>query len=366
MVSALDLQNQYYNTYNKFQSANLFYAIDNTSGGGSYLSPFEDIITATRSLPSGQTAGNYHHITVHQNIVNFIVKKITGNPATTACNEFCNANPEITGSKTLCYGGRYLFSVDDSQLPAGLHYEWRYDRSVLTQNYGQGTPTLSLSVRSSAYHGPQTLRLSISKPGCPESLNYSFSLWVGKPKFHVALEPIGSNYVRVNAILDGQNQEISNYTWTKISGDGNLPNSQTSSVIVNGFGDSWEVTGKVTLTNPCGTTSQQFTVTPPPPQPCGTPYYSLTKTSQNNYQANIIIDPCGNTPTTLSSTTAPRQSRVPSDAIQKAILLDYYGHVKRTYSQNNFSVDHLHKGIYILNVQVADTLLQQKVLIKKN
>jgi len=76
-------------------------------------------------------------------------------------------------------------------------------------------------------------------------------------------------------------------TWTQTGGNGSLISNGTHSAYALGTGSNWYVSGSVTLTNSCGSSTVHFDLAPQTvSDPCS---FSLNKISANTYG---IIAPC--------------------------------------------------------------------------
>ncbi len=128
---------------------------------------------------------------------------------------------------------------------------------------------------------------------------------VGKPSFNLQIENVTFPEIEiVSNWLDLSEQEITSIVWVQTGGDGVLevdPNQYYAYAM--GSGDNWYVTGRVEVTNSCGTTTRVFSVAPFMSfNPCGDGDpdndYFIQKISANKYR---VINPCQNYSVTISA-----------------------------------------------------------------
>lgn len=151
--SSLDLQNQNYSAANNWQSNNMFFNIDSyiqnpyTPSGGTLsnisLSPFSQIVTGSSTY--GYTSGynQDHNGIIQSNFAEFILNKILGFDRSLNCanEDFCSANPTISGPSTICTTATYTANG----LPSGLTIVWSSMYGSFKITSGQGTNQIQVS-----------------------------------------------------------------------------------------------------------------------------------------------------------------------------------------------------------------------------
>jgi hypothetical protein len=169
-VSALDLQNQGYNSTNKWQSNNLFFDIDaeiNNPGtvAGNDLatparSPFDFVLTNTSDC-AALLAGcitpddfgdnrqfitadwnQYHNSPVSLQVAQFIERKIRNAAPGNNCPSICGNTSTIQGDDIMCaIDGTYQLASNNQPI-ANILWEVVNGTAIITN--GQGTPTVDL------------------------------------------------------------------------------------------------------------------------------------------------------------------------------------------------------------------------------
>ncbi|MDH3382325.1 MAG: zinc-dependent metalloprotease, partial [Flavobacteriaceae bacterium] len=188
-------------------------------------------------------------------------------------------------------------------------------------------------------------------------------IWIGKPKVDVTLTP-DINYVFLELVgvnSDVHKQNISYIEWETLSttGSANMGTAINSfENLAHGNSTNWIINAKIKVVNDSGTTYLYKDITPPAPLPCDD-YFSIIKTSQKEYAAFNIIDPCAKS--TINNTI---KEKVKDKDITEAKLFDLYGNKVKTYNLNNFNVTGLKQGIYIFKIKINDIPLTQKIIVE--
>lgn len=207
-ASALDLTNQSYGAGNKWQSANMFFNIDNfiapaqsTAGNqltNPALSPFDFVHTYTsdcndvpaiscESLNDDIDGDNfwdvradnwnqYHNGWISDQAAMYIVRKILGAFPNQDCENTCSANTVINGPAVLCSNDWYWVNLNSQ----GVQLLWESLSPLLvTVSSGQQSSTARLSRVPNA-NGIATVRLTITNP-CGVTRVITRQIRVGSP-----------------------------------------------------------------------------------------------------------------------------------------------------------------------------------------
>lgn len=234
---------------------------------------------------------------------------------------------ELEGDDTICYGSGKVFSILNASGP----YAW-----TSSSNLTLVPPTNSNSVIAQVSN-PNTRDKGYVRVTYNGGKSLTKYLWLGKPRANAYLTPdpsLPNKFVYVN--LDYNNysvtkQNITNAVWQKIGGNGNLHVQDYFNGFGSGAGNTWYIDVRVTLTNPCGNTIIDFTITPPPPL--------LEKVvpvpNESNEQFSLDF------------------SQLDADTFS-IILYDSYGNVKYTgQSDNNLKIvdtSNLNEGVYFIHM----------------
>jgi hypothetical protein len=219
-VSALNLKNQQYGNNNLWFSQNMTYNIDANYNNLSTITDFDDVVTASMNPATGQTVENYRHTTVHQNMVNFIVEKVTGNPPNINCDAFCQTNPIVSGQSIVCNNATATFDLTNAMETAGYNYQWTFNQQAFELVSGQGTPSVSLKAKNQ-YNGYASVSLQIGKQGCASDINLNSDIWVGKPNLNFNFDVNGPEYVSYGSLHNYSVDPIqgaTSYQWELPSG----------------------------------------------------------------------------------------------------------------------------------------------------
>lgn len=205
-ASALDLQNQTYNSSDSWQSSNIFFNIDNQIqntgqvNGNTLitpsLSPFSAVLTGTSDCTSlgGCSAEGYfdenrnyvfpgnsnqwnhfHNTDITFQTARFIERNIL-NAQPIDCaggNGLCNSNPTISGSDIICTSGQYQLN----NLPNGVTINWEMQNGNLKIDNGQGTPIINVSKVNT---GLEVVKVTLTNV-CGASVVLTKQVTVGTP-----------------------------------------------------------------------------------------------------------------------------------------------------------------------------------------
>jgi len=185
-------------------------------------------------------------------------------------------------------------------------------------------------------------------------------IWIGKPKFYIQLSP---NYNFVDLTIIGLNSDINKQNlngiiWEKTSGNGYMglaPNQFEN--LAHGYGLNWYVEANIKASNRCGTTSKLLTISPPPPQ--DNHIFSLRETSKGIFQTISLISPIEE----QVSSSQVNYKLIENSQLINAALYDLYMNKIKNFTVNYFDLRFLNPGIYILRVEIKETLLSKKIMI---
>lgn len=208
-VSALDLTNQNYNSGTQWQSANMFFNIDNfitpaqsTSGNtltNPALSPFDFVHTYTSDCNDAPVitcqsindnidgvggadirAGNwnqYHNGAISDQAAMYIARKILGAFPNQDCENTCANTTTIGGPDVLCTSDWYWLNLNSQ----GVQVLWEsLSPSLLTVTSGQHSSFARLARVPNA-NGIATVRLTLTNP-CGVTRTITRQIRVGTPK----------------------------------------------------------------------------------------------------------------------------------------------------------------------------------------
>jgi len=305
---------------------------------------------------SYNTSGiNENHISFNTRNGNWLALELDNNASNNDnfdCSYICTSN-QITGPNTVCSSATY-------SAPSGAnYYDWTITQgSNLVNLTGNFTNTITLSPTNSNSAGQVTLSLFFGSGDCGDII-LTKTIWVGKPSIEINLTS-NSNYVTIDLVgaegTDINQQGITATTWTQTaSTNGGSAGGSGFSGFGNGPNFYWTATLAITATNACGTTSITRDVTCAPPAPCDTSYNLVAK-STSGYTVNKIIEPC-------AKTANQKTVAASANEIVSAKLYDMSNIEIRNYRTNDYSVEGVKKGIYILKVQVKDIMLTKKIIV---
>lgn len=265
-VSALDLQNQTYSPSNDWQSANIFYNVDNQIQNAgqvngntlltSSLSPFDAVMTSTSDCgPVGCNAApywdedenlvypqnnsqwnHYHNTSITSQTAQFIERNILGvQPIDCAGgNGLCNSNPSISGPGLICTSGQYQLTDP----PDGVTINWEMQNGKLKIKNGRGTPA---SYASKYHNGPEVVIVTLTNT-CGTSIVLTKNIDVGGPTvlfdiltyfpFNATCFETGAFYIFRADLKYSYNEPPALYQW------GYRVTGTTNETIVNGSGQT--------------------------------------------------------------------------------------------------------------------------------
>jgi hypothetical protein len=340
-------------------------ALDDTDYKKSYVgaiapvapknSPFANFISDfDRSNPN---ASNKNHISFNDRNGDWLASELNAlnnpnaTPSLANCSYMCS-DFVITGNATLCSSA--VYSVPN----VSTYYNWTITEGAnLVTLTGNGTNTVTITPTASA-SGKVTLRLDLGNGICGDK-TMTKSVWVGKPNIEVELTS-DSNYATIDLVggngIDISKQNITSTTWTKIaSTNGGSAGGSGFSGSGQGPNFYWTATLVITATNDCGTTSITRVITCAAPAPCDTTY-NLAAKSANGYVANKIIDPC-------AKSVNQKILNISDSEITSAKLYDTNSIEVKNYKTNDFPIEGIKRGIYILKVQINNTMLTKKIIV---
>ena len=324
-------------------------------------SPFANFTTAFKSV-TDPNKNNEKHLEFNARNGNWLAAELNNASENTNCSFLCSGG-QITGANFLCSPSVYT-------APNGASfYNWQVisGTSLVTLS-NNNTQSITITPVAGG-NGSVTIRvflsgISTTATNNPQSCGYlDVTIWVGSPSVDIALTTNpNSGFVSVNLIgandTDIYNQGITSIVWEQLTSENGgyfsgVPNSYSA----HGFGPNseWSCEARVTVTNSCGSSTFDFSVIGTPPPPCDTTY-QLSAISKNDYEANMIIDPC-------VRNTFKTVNNVSDKDISSAKLYDIYGTEIRKYNTNNFYFNDVKKGIYILKVQVKEVMLTKKIIV---
>lgn len=256
-------------------------------------------------------------------------------------NNNCSLDIEITGNQNICGTSSSTYSLNYTPSSSTI---WSVSSNLQILN--SNNTSVTVMATSSTINENGTITANV------DGAIVTRTIWIGKPKITVELEPIGANYVAVHLIgengTDINKQGITSTTWQKISSSGGCYASFGGSGFEGlGHGNctNWSVYVKITATNSCGTTTIYRTVTPPAPDPCDD---ALIFDGQS-----IIIDPC-NGLTGLNGQVIE---------IEEVKVYKFSGFLVYQSKTPPFNISHLQSGIYIVNAKLNNgEVLTTKIL----
>ncbi len=292
---------------------------------------------------------NEKHVYLSKESVDWLLAEIQGNPQVPSFD--VNQN-QLIGPNLICNNqtATYSFGNDICKLPSEVTWS-------VTPNAQITTPNNYSVIIKGVSNGPATITATFQN-----GQTFEKKIWVGTPDIDLLLESFGNT---VDAyVIGGHNtilnqQGISSIEWIKLGFDnGDIKGHGSGSGYFGHFhGNSynWVLHYKITVTNICGSKDFIFDISCAPPPDCDDLYILLPNTT-NGYAARNVIDPCTQDRNGDSTLTAN------SDIIW-AKLFDWNKNEVRNYTENEFSLDGLKSGIYILKVQIKKRILSKKIIV---
>ncbi len=264
-------------------------------------------------------------------------------------------NITINGAENICsYPSNSTYSVNTT---VGSNIIWTSSDNTIAEVINITGANATLNIKKP---GPFILTANVTN-SCNQNKVLIKKIWVGKPSAKLQLESV-NNYVYLDVIgtngLNINEQKITNVTWEKISSSGGCIGSLSGSDfsgLAHGNCFSWTVRVRITLTNSCGTTIIEQDVTPRAPDPCNT--YRLSKINNGNSNTfRIIQPPCDNY--RISSNQKPNENF-------EVKIFNTTGHQILSTNKSEFSIDHLLKGSYYIQIIKDNKLLHAQTIIKE-
>jgi pimeloyl-ACP methyl ester carboxylesterase len=378
-ASALDLQNQTYNAATSWQSANIFYNVDNQIqnpgkvNGNTLitpsLSPFKAVMTSTSDCaviggcsaqpygdqnnnavfpPNNNLWNHFHNTDMTSQTALFIerniLKAIPVNCAGT--NGLCNSNATISGPGIICATGQYQLN----NVPNGVTINWQIQNGNLNITNGQGTPIISVSKQNT---GTEIVKATITN-ACGASIVLTMAVTVGVPVISaISSTMTGScNGTFQEWILTASSSSsVSSWLWTVDNpGSGSWviysPNSISTLVAVSGGGGI-----SVTATNACGSSKSGVTI--------WSNCHALVATP-NPATSNVVVS--------TEQTAGAPASKESIPLLYKIKVTDLPGNVKKQYDYSSgvanttISLSGLSKGVYLIQAFDGTSWMSVKVV----
>lgn len=330
------------------------------------VSPFDNFITAYVS--NGNT--NQQHISFQTRNGNWLAKELQANGQnpdypTANCSFFCS-NSTIAGPDYLC-GGSAVFSTNH-QTETLNWYISDGNELVTVQENGNSITISPLNNKN----GQLVLNLIYGNDICG-TRTLSKNIWIGKPSFHLVIDPVGNtNYVDLEIKGSGgtsmTDQHITNTTWqVTASNEGGgiqfTPNGSFSTT-ASGIGYNWAIDLKITATNACGTTTNEYHNIAPPAQddPCDELLMMSSYPNPTTNSLNVVISfspeiPCDENTNALYGNSVNNQVKI----------YDLQGNTQysNNFNSSNFTIQNLNlqTGGHILKVTTANGKMAQEMII---
>ncbi len=293
---------------------------------------------------------NESHVFVSSDLVNWLIKEITGNPQ--ALNLNLSDIKINTTKKVICMNEIISLgaSTDDlCLLPSAYNWTTSNNLQIVT-NTGKNIQIKALQ------DGLGYVYMNFSN-----GQKITQKIWIGKPKFNLVPDKNNTNYVifnaestDANATLEDQGLIPSKFTWKRLD-TGQIKTG--FSYFANGSSYNWHFDVKVDGQNSCGTYTNYTTITPPPPPSCGNVTYKTLKINTNEYKiARIIIDPC---PQSKVSKT------MLNDEIYKINIENKLKTISLFNEGSTFNLDDLPSGDYNIKIYKDNLLIFNDVLHKE-
>lgn len=256
-------------------------------------------------------------------------------------NNNCTIDIKLNGNENICETttANYILSYT----PTDTTVIWSLSSNLIKLSSNNSSITVKPS--SSNVNGVGTISANINGNIIQKVI------WIGKPKFDLQLETLGTNYVNAFMIGDGfdiNQQGITTTSWQKVSSSG-CPSSFGGagySAHGNGNCNNWSVYAKITATNSCGTTTLFTTITPRASNPC----YNITLDDNNTV---IIEDPCFNGITDNNQ-----------NSIKEIFVYDLSGILLQHSKSNQLNFNFQSSKVYILRIKLINGEIITEKIIK--
>ncbi len=379
-ASALDLQNQTYSAATSWQSANIFYNVDNQIqspgliNGNTLitptLSPFKAVMTGTSDCaviggcsadyysnqnnnavyPANNNLWNHFHNTaLTSQMALFIEKKILKvQPVNCAgSNGLCSSTSTISGPGTICNTGQYQLN----NVPNGVTISWQIQNGNLTITNGQGTPIINVSQLTS---GTEIIKATLTN-ACGASVVLTIPVTVGVPtisSISSAMTGSCNGSYQQWQLSASSTSSVASWLWTVDNPINNgwviySPNSASTIVAVSGGGGI-----SVTATNACGVSSKSGVT-------IWSNCHSLLATP-NPATNNVLV--------AIEQQTESATGKGIATLIYKIKVTDLPGNIKkqRSYSSGvvntTISLSGLSKGVYLIQAFDGTSWMSVKVI----
>lgn len=260
----------------------------------------------------------------------------------------------ISGEPVVCSNGNY--AIDNVTIPSEVQLNWSNTHGMLEILEGQGTKAVSVGIAPGKF-GNDLIRLTARLGG--ESADVSKSLYVGYP---TVTEVSGPSSLRLNqggsfVAAPLYNNNVCEYKWIVSPNQGVTQSpSRNTNYITFSLQGSYSVSCRA-YTAQCGAAGSAA---------------STTVSVQNSYM--VYSNGSGKTVSVVESQLENDESPVLSNiAVPSLIAYQLYnqatgslaadGKMERTGGTLDFS--HVNSGIYILRIQVSDTVFEiHRVVLK--
>lgn len=394
-VSALDLQNQTYDATNNWQSANIFFNVDNqiqnvglVSGNTLItpsLSPFDAVMTSTSecgiagcsaegyfdesgnyvSPPNSNQWNNFHNTDITFQTARFIERNILNSQPVDCSgnNGFCNGNPALSGPVSICTNGQFQITNP----PNDVSINWEIQNGNLKIDKGQGTPIINVGKMNT---GIDVVKVTLTN-ACGTATTLTKPISVGIPPVTItgpsSICPCTCcNYYTATSIPGAT------YTWSISPESGNS---------VSGTGNQAEVIItsscylRVQATTACGTSSATVHILMKSAGQCSggcsAPSFVI---APNPAQNTVTISVLNNSETKTAETYKTSEKQLSSNisGINLVRIYDASGNLvkQQKISNNNTSqvqmdVSSLISGTYSVVISAGTISETQKVIIQR-
>ncbi len=291
---------------------------------------------------------NEPHTSFTQKSYNWLIEELAGRAQQP---NFTVGSAKLIGQ--LCNGSG-TFSFESCSTPGNVQ-TWLTSSNIQTVS-SDGN---SISVTSAAnYQGQGWIKATFFN-----GVTVTKTFWIGKPKYTLNLVNNPDLYNKAEFNLEGINgsiydQQISSIVWTKVGGGGYLhaaPNNYDG--WANGPGNTWVMHIKVDVTNACGTVTQYYDITPPPPGlPCDRISSFEVKGFENDkYKVienrSVPPDPCLRYSDDEDTTTMNNIS---------IKVYDFTGVLVNASNSDEVDLSSLKTGMYVIKAFVNDKIILTK------
>lgn len=252
----------------------------------------------------------------------------------------CGFDVEINGDQSICSSSQETYSLNYT--PNTVN--WSVTNNLQIINITQNSVTVQPS--SNFTNGEATI--SVIADGTSEEI----TIWIGSPKIKVELQnATGSPELAIFHLLSTEgtlnNQNISLIHWEKLEFNACSFRAYDNHIIGKSQcpGNNWSYPAKVEVTNPCGTFTINFTVSPPPMDPGDC----------ISFDGNSIIIPCINGVSAIIDD---------QPYINQVVVYNLFGQVVATSQSNKLNINHLSNGVYIFYITLSDGKKITKKIIK--